>query len=202
MNLLGVDVPAWVLDWTGSLCVVVSLVYLFEKRMAYWHWSNASLVPYFLLFVSGGQYMLAGLQVSYLVFGVHGLLLWRLERRRRAGGRPFNAVAWYRAGWALTLAIFAYTVALSDFVDAWAGLQFTIVSLALVANWATTRTWTWSWGAVDDRQRVAGDLLRPRRAVGPVRPPIRPLRHVGARLEGMATCRRTTPSAGQWGSAR
>ena len=82
MNLLGVDVPAWVLDWTGSLCVVVSLVYLFEKRMAYWHWSNASLVPYFLLFVSGGQYMLAGLQVSYLVFGVHGLLLWRLERRR------------------------------------------------------------------------------------------------------------------------
>ncbi len=145
MNLLGVDVPAWVLDWTGSLCVVVSLVYLFEKRMAYWHWSNASLVPYFLLFVSGGQYMLAGLQVSYLVFGVHGLLLWRLERRRRDGGRPFNAVAWYRAGWVLTLAIFAYTVALSDFPDAWAGLQFTIVSLALVANWATTRTWTWSW---------------------------------------------------------
>ena len=45
----------------------------------------------------------------------------------------------------LTLAIFAYTVTLSDFPDAWAGLQFTIVSLALVANWATTRTWTWSW---------------------------------------------------------
>ena len=27
----------------------------------------------------------------------------------------------------------------------WTGLQFTIVSLALVANWATTRTWAWSW---------------------------------------------------------
>ena len=115
--------------------------------MAYWHWSNASLLPYFLLFVSGGQLMLAGLQVSYLVFGVHGLLLWRLERRRREGGRRFDAAAWYRAGWVLTLAIFAYTVALTDFVDVWAGLQFAIVSLALVANWATTRTWTWSWVA-------------------------------------------------------
>ena len=91
--------------------------------------------------------MLAGLQVSYLVFGVHGVLLWHRERRRRADGRPFNARAWYRAGWVMTLAIFAYTVALTDFVDAWAGLQFVIVSLALVANWATTRTWTWSWGA-------------------------------------------------------
>ena len=83
MSLFGVDVPLWVLDWTGSILVVVSLVYLFGKRTAYWHWSNASLLPYFLLFVSGGQLMLAGLQVSYLVFGVHGLLLWRLERRQR-----------------------------------------------------------------------------------------------------------------------
>ena len=91
--------------------------------------------------------MLAGLQVSYLVFGVHGLLLWRLERRQREDGRAFHARAWYRAGWLLTLAIFAYTVALTDFVDAWTTLQFVIVSLALVANWATTRTWTWSWSA-------------------------------------------------------
>ena len=90
MELLGVTVPGWVLDWTGSVLVVVSLCFLFEKRMAYWYWSNASLLPYFLLFLSGGQYMLAGLQVSYLVFGLHGLLLWRLEARRRAGGRGFD----------------------------------------------------------------------------------------------------------------
>ena len=91
--------------------VVVSLWYLFGKRIAYWHWSNASLVPYFALFASTGQFMLAGLQASYLIFGVHGLLLWRLERARDRLGRRFNEAVWYQIGWMLSLAIFALRVA-------------------------------------------------------------------------------------------
>lgn len=145
MNVGTVHIPTWVLDWTGSALVVVSLLYLFDKRLAYWHWSNASLLPYFALFVTGGQYLLAGLQASYLIFGVHGLLLWRLERERDGRGRDFNEGRWYNAGWALSLAIFAYTVVVTDFVDGWAWLQFAIVSASLLANWATTRKWTWSW---------------------------------------------------------
>lgn len=145
MNIAGVDVPLWVFDWTGSLAVVVSLVYLARQELPYWHWSNASLAPYFVLFVASDQYMLAGLQLCYLVFGIHGLLLWRLEHRRDQGGRPFAERWWYRAGWVMTLAIFGYTVAVSSFPDAWARLQFAIVSLALVANWATTRRRLWSW---------------------------------------------------------
>src|SRR5688572_20997510 len=77
MTVLQFDIPTWVLDWSGSLMVVVSLVFLFQKRTGYWHWSNASLVPYFALFVSLREYMLAGLQASYLVFGIHGLMLWK-----------------------------------------------------------------------------------------------------------------------------
>jgi nicotinamide mononucleotide transporter len=145
MSVFGSHVPTWVLDWSGSLMVVVSLVYLFNKRTAYWHWSNASLVPYFALFISGHELMLAGLQASYLVFGVHGLMLWRLEHRRdRLGGR-FNEQVWYNAGWILSLAIFGYTVIVTRFVDAWAWLEFVIVSLSLIANWATARKWIWSW---------------------------------------------------------
>lgn len=145
MNLFGIDVPTWVLDWSGSVLVVISLVYLFRKRLGYWHYSNASLVPYFALFLSGHQYMLAGLQVSYLVFGIHGLLLWQLEHRRDHGGAMFNERAWYHAGWILSLAIFGYTIRITDFIDGWAWLQFTIVSVSLLANWATARKWTWSW---------------------------------------------------------
>jgi nicotinamide mononucleotide transporter len=143
--MAGINVPIWVLDWTGSALVVISLVYLFGKRTTYWHWSNASLIPYFALFVSGKQYMLAGLQASYQIFGVHGLLLWRLEHGRDAVGRPFNERAWYNAGWILSLGIFGYTIAITDFVDRWAWTQFVIVSTSLVANWATTRKWAWSW---------------------------------------------------------
>ncbi len=145
MNVFGTTVPTWVLDWSGSVLVALSLLFLVRKRIGYWHFSNASLVPYFALFLSGRQFMLAGLQASYLVFGVHGLLLWRLERRRDTGGVRFDERRWYHAGWILSLAIFGYTVAVSDFVDRWAWFQFTIVSLSLLANWATTRKWTWSW---------------------------------------------------------
>ncbi|MBB6099317.1 nicotinamide mononucleotide transporter [Deinobacterium chartae] len=145
MNLMGFTVPLWVLDWTGSLLVVASLLALLRKHPVYWHFSNASLLPYFLLFVSGGQYILAGLQVSYLIFGLHGMYLWRLERGRDAHGQRFNEALWYNLGWMLTLLIFAYTVWVTRFSDGWSYLQFVVVSLALVANWATTRRWTWSW---------------------------------------------------------
>lgn len=145
MDVMGWHVPTWVLDWSGSIFVVISLWYLFEKRLAYWHWSNASLVPYFLLFLTTEQFMLAGLQASYLIFGIHGLVLWSLEKKRDGNGRAFNERFWFQVGWVLSLAIFVFTVLVTEFVDAWATLQFAIVSLSLVANWATTRKWCWSW---------------------------------------------------------
>jgi nicotinamide mononucleotide transporter len=145
MNISGQNIPQWVFDWFGSLCVVVSLVFLFRKRLTYWHWSNASLLPYFLLFASGAQWMLAGLQVSYLIFGFHGLYLWMLEQRRDKGEIRFNQPAWYAVTWVASIAIFVYTVVITDFSDAWNWVQFAAVSVALVANFGTTRKWSWSW---------------------------------------------------------
>jgi nicotinamide mononucleotide transporter len=145
LEIFGLVVPIWVLDWTGSGMVVVSLLYLFEKRLGYWYWSNGSLVPYFLLFMAGHQLMLAGLQLTYLIFGVYGLWLWKLELVDDADQADFNARAWYRAGWILSLAIFVFTIGVTDFDGPWAWLEFVVVSLSLLANWATTRKWTWSW---------------------------------------------------------
>jgi nicotinamide mononucleotide transporter len=146
MNIFGFEIPLWVFDWSGSVLVVISLVYLFYKSLAYWHWSNASLLPYFILFALGQQWMLAGLQVSYLIFGVHGLYLWLLEQRRDRGEIRFNEAAWYAFTWVASLAIFIYTVLVTDFkTDRWNWVQFAAVALALVANFATTRKWAWSW---------------------------------------------------------
>ena len=145
MNLLGAHTPGAIFDWSGSILVVISLVYLFRKSPAYWHFSNASLLPYFVLWASSGQFMLAGLQVSYLVFGLYGLSLWHLERRRRQGGVGFHERFWYNLGWVLSLAIFLDTIVITRFTDGWAWLQFLIVALSLLANWATTRLWLWSW---------------------------------------------------------
>lgn len=145
MNLFGLTLPPLALDLAGGLCVLVSLYYLWAKSSVYWHWSNLSLLPYFLLFMSGGQWMLAGLQVTYLLFGVHGLYLWHLENRRDRGEIQFNEPLWYGVTWAASLAIFGYTVAVTDFSQAWNWVQFAAVTLALVANFGTTRKWAWSW---------------------------------------------------------
>ncbi len=137
--------PQWFWDYSGSLAVIVSLLYLFKKQLAYWHWSNLSLVPLFILFVSQGAWMFAGLQVSYLLFGVHGLYLWFLEQRRDRGEILFNEPLWYAVTWVASAVIFVYTVFVTDFSQSWNWVQFVAVLFSLVANFATTRKWTWSW---------------------------------------------------------
>ena len=145
MNVFALTIPPAVYDWSGALLVAASLVFLIRKNIWYWHFSNLSLLPYFILFMQSRQFMLAGLQVSYLIFGIHGLYLWILEHRRDRHGKAFDEGFWYNLGWALTLVIFVFTVTQSDFSTRWTWLQFIIVSLSLVANWATTRRWVWSW---------------------------------------------------------
>lgn len=145
MNLFGFNIPTLALDLSGGICVLVSLYYLWAKSSTYWHWSNLSLLPYFLLFLSGKQWMLAGLQVTYLLFGIHGLYLWHLERQRDQRGISFREGPWYAVTWVASLAIFAYTVAVTDFSQVWNWVQFVAVTLSLVANFGTTRKWAWSW---------------------------------------------------------
>ncbi len=135
---------AW-LDICASALVIISLLFLFRKSGWYWVFSNLSVFPYFALFLFTSQYMLAGLQVSYLIFGIHGQYLWWLEHRRDKRGQSFHEPFWYNLGWVMSLAIFVYTVFMTRFTDGWAGLQFAITAASLIANWATTRKWTWSW---------------------------------------------------------
>ena len=147
MRMLGLDIPLWVLDWSGSLMLVVSLIYLWTKRSGYWWWGNASTLPYFGLFVSSGQWLFAGLQASYLLFGVHGQYLWWLERRRDQRGVHFAETFWYNVGWVLSLLMFAYATAITDLTTVLNQVQFAATALALLANWGTTRKWVWSWYA-------------------------------------------------------
>jgi nicotinamide mononucleotide transporter len=122
-------VPAWVWDWSGGILFLISLYFYFFKLPSAWHWSNASLVPYFIVFCMLELYMLAGLQVIYLMFGIHGLILWKLQERHNRW-----APAWERLAVPFGLVIFGYTVYITQFADAWAWLQFVIVSLAIIGS--------------------------------------------------------------------
>jgi len=152
ISLLGVSFPQWWLDYSSSVVVILSLWYLFSKHPFYWHLSILSTFLYFVFYTFSSQpaYLFAGLQVGYLIFALHGMVLWQLEHKRDTQQRPFNEPFWYNLGWGLTLVIFAYatfaTASSDGFADLWGYLQFVITALALVANWGTTRKWAWSWG--------------------------------------------------------
>jgi nicotinamide mononucleotide transporter len=143
--ILPFGLPQEFWDYSGAVFVVISLVYLFRKHIAYWHWSNLSNVPFFILFMARRDWQFAGLQVAYLIFGIHGLYLWFLEHRRDRGEIKFNEPLWYAVTWVASLVIFAYTISVTNFKEQWNWVQFASVSLALIANFGTTRKWSWSW---------------------------------------------------------
>jgi nicotinamide mononucleotide transporter len=122
-------VPQWVWDWSGSLFFLISLVLYWTKRPSAWHWSNASLLPYTILFVVGEMWMLAGLQVIYLMFGGHGWLLWKLQEWGNVWAKT-----WERLAVPFGVVIFAYTVYVTQFADMWAWLQFAIVSISIAGS--------------------------------------------------------------------
>jgi nicotinamide mononucleotide transporter len=55
MNFLALTIPQAVYDWSGSLLVAVSLVFLIRKNIWYRHFTNLSLIPYFILFMKPGS---------------------------------------------------------------------------------------------------------------------------------------------------
>lgn len=129
MSELLSSIPSWVYDWTGGIIFMISLYYFFNKEPKAWHWSNATLMPYFLLFIATEMWMLAGLQVIYLLFGGHGWFLWKLQQ----WGNTW-ASAWEKLAVPFGMVIFFYTVYITQFTDAWAWLQFAIVSLSIVGS--------------------------------------------------------------------
>ena len=110
ISLLGLAFSQWWLDYSSSVVVILSLWYLFSKHPFYWYLSILATFLYFVFytFSSNPAYLFAGLQVGYLIFALHGMVLWRLEHRRDTQSHPFNEPLWYNLGWGLTLLIFGY----------------------------------------------------------------------------------------------
>jgi len=134
------QIPSWVLDFTGTLLTMIGLYfYVFNNKTA-WHWSNLGLVPYTLLFASLGLWPLFFLYVCFILFGLHGYVLWFLQDKLSPH------VGWWQfltTPIAAILMVGAYLT--TTFTDFWAAMQFTIVAFSIVASWALARRFAWSW---------------------------------------------------------
>ena len=134
------EVDRFLADWGGSLFAAASIVFLFKKSPWYWYASLGSNALWFYLFVETSAAMVAGLQVSYAIFAVYGLLRWRRVPDGSAATPLFDHV-----GTAIATAILALTVVVTTF-DAWPSyLEFAAVALSILANWLTARKVIWCW---------------------------------------------------------
>ncbi len=134
------SIPMWVLDWAGSIPFLISLFFFWFKRESSWHWSNASLLPYFLLFITTEAYMLAGLQVIYLLFGIHAFILWYGENRAKEWAPKIRYITV-----PFGIIVFAYSVYITEFVGVWEVLQFLITATAIIGSVLLTLRYASAW---------------------------------------------------------
>lgn len=134
---------------TGAACVVLAA----RRHLATFPVGIANNLVFVVLFTGSALYADAGLQVVYLVLGVHGWLAWsrREPRQQFARSTPASAVvplaAAGLAGTALlTWVLAAYTDSTTELADA------ATTAGSLVAQYLLNRRWreTWAvWIAVD-----------------------------------------------------
>jgi nicotinamide mononucleotide transporter len=135
---------------TGAACVFLA------ARRNVWTYpiGIANNLVFLAVFVPAGLYAAAGLQVIYLVLGVHGWFRWtrRVENDREYVARtPRRAVPW------LILVAVAGTLALTWLLGTYTDSQVALAdaattSFSLVAQYMLNRKWIenwWVWIGVD-----------------------------------------------------
>jgi nicotinamide mononucleotide transporter len=133
-------VTTFLADWGGSVLAGASIVCLFRKSLWYWYLGLASNALWFYLFVETSTLMVAGLQVSYAIFALYGILRWRREARGQ-----LLSLAWDHAGTALAVGVLAGTVWATSFAEWTNWVEFTAVAIAILANWLTALKVIWCW---------------------------------------------------------
>lgn len=134
------SIPSWILDTAGGILTLIALwFYVFNIRTA-WHFSNVSLIPYLMLFFALPVWPLFTMQACFVLFGIHGYILWYLQD---VGSRHAE---WWRlvtTPIALILGTLAYIT--GDLSDVWGVMAFAIAALSIVASWGLAQRMAWSW---------------------------------------------------------
>lgn len=128
------------LDFTGTFLTMIGLAFYVLNMKTAWHFSNAGLLPYTLLFFATAMWPLFWLQVLFIAFGIHGYVLWYLMDK---GSK-------YTEMWRLLTLPMAAACAIvagiyTDYASAWAIVQYGIVLFSVVASYGLAQRYAWSW---------------------------------------------------------
>lgn len=136
----------FVAEWGGAVAAAICIFALIFKSSGYWTWSivNASL---WLVLFAGTLPMLAGLQVSYIIFACYGLWQWANVKWRIG----YDHSVWTdNLGTAISLAIFVYTVyayvGLEGYAfTTWWWVEFFGVFISIASNWMDAFKYKGNW---------------------------------------------------------
>lgn len=150
-------------QWVGGVAAALAIASLIFKTQGYWFWSIVNAVLWFILFKHMGLPMLAGLQVSYILFSIYGVWQWASVKFRIG----YDKNVWTdNLGTVVSLLIFLYTVvAYMGFPDftlwfvtfngfsgmpgyaftGWWCVEFLGVFISIVANWMDVFKYKTNW---------------------------------------------------------
>jgi nicotinamide riboside transporter PnuC len=138
---------SFVTQWVGGVAAAISIAALIFKTQGYWFWSIVNAILWFILFKHMDLPMLAGLQVSYIIFSLYGIFMWATTKFRIGYD---HSVFKDNLGTIISLSIFIYTVIaylhMKDYAyTTWWYIEFAGVFISIAANWMDAFKYKTNW---------------------------------------------------------
>lgn len=121
-------------DLIGSLIAIISVMCMLKKSKWYWCLSITCNILWFLLFTGKSIFISAGLQVSYMLFSIYGIVRWQLDDKKKQVPGYLDYL-----GALISFTIFVITVFNTRFINVNNYIEPFAAFFLIAANWLTAR---------------------------------------------------------------
>jgi nicotinamide riboside transporter PnuC len=123
-----------IFDLSGTIIAIISVAFMVKKSTWYWYLSILCSILWFGLFMSKSAYIAGGLQISYILFSIYGMIRWRFEKNQKTPSQLLEYTG-------ILLSLFTFSVAVLNtrFIDFNHYCELIGVCFLVAANWLTSR---------------------------------------------------------------
>lgn len=136
MSILGLSI----LDFFGSAISLFSVCCMLKKNILYWYSSIVCNILWLVVFMSKPLYISAGLQISYMLFSIYGILRWKYKRNDKQFSYFLDV-----AGLSMSLMIILIALFSSSFRGFYDLIEIASVVFLITANLLTAREKVVCW---------------------------------------------------------
>lgn len=134
-------------QWGGAVAAFISIAALIWKTQGYWGWSIVNASLWLILFAGGNNKILAGLQVSYIIFSLYGIWQWARVKFRIGYDRNIFGD---NLGTIISLIIFGVTLWIYHHIPGytltmWWWFEVSAVFISILSNWMDAFKYKTNW---------------------------------------------------------